>query len=134
MPDDDTPFISQNPSPEFPLCPQCNDHHRPNAICFTTFKENLAIPLHNAGASIYKEGDVTGSSCQAHIDEYFTRRPTMGVNRDNAHCKCTHCGGVYHSPTQCPVIISQAFNYAPRVKATPIPIPPKPKEGMPTSS
>jgi hypothetical protein len=59
MPDDDTPFIPQNPSPEFPLCPQCNDHHCANAICFTTFEENLAVPLRDAGASIYKEGDVT---------------------------------------------------------------------------
>jgi hypothetical protein len=56
MPDDDTPFIPQNPSPKFPLCPQCNDHHHLNAICFTTFEENLAIPLHDAGASIYKGG------------------------------------------------------------------------------
>ena len=77
---------------------------------------------------------VTGSSCQAHINKYFTRRSTVGVNRDNAHRECTHCGGVYHSPTQCSVIIAQTFNYVPYVKATPIPISPKPKEGTPTSS
>jgi len=77
---------------------------------------------------------VTGSSRQARIDEYFTRRPTMGVNRDNTHHECTHCGGVYHSPTQCPVIIAQASNYVPCVKATPIPIPLKPEEDTPTSS
>jgi hypothetical protein len=134
MPDDDTPFIPWNPSPEFPLYPQCNDHHRQNAICFTTFEANLAVPLRDAGASIYKEGDVTGSSHQARIDEYFTRRPTVGVNRNNAHHECTHCGGVYHPPTQCPIIVTQAFNYAPRVKVDPIPIPPKPEEGVPTSS
>jgi hypothetical protein len=58
----------------------------------------------------------------------------MGINRDNAHHECSHCGGVYHSPTQCPVIISQAFDYAPRVKVDPIPIPSKPEEGAPTSS
>jgi hypothetical protein len=49
---------------------------------------------------------VTGSSRQARVDEYFTRRPTVGVNRDNTHRECTHCGGVYHSPTQCPVIVT----------------------------
>jgi hypothetical protein len=134
MPDDNTPFVPQNPSPEFPLCPQCSDHHRRDAICFTIFEENLAAPLHDAGASIYKEGDVTGSSRQARIDEYFTRRPVIGVNRDNAHRECTHCGGVYHLPTQCPVIVTQAFNYAPRIKADPIPIPPKPEASAPTSS
>jgi hypothetical protein len=134
MPDDDTPFVPQNPSPEFPLCLQCSNHHHRDAICFTTFEANLAVPLCDAGASIYKEGDVTRSSCQAHIDKYFTRRPTVGVNRNNAHHKCTHCGGVYHSPTQCPIIITQAFNYALRVKVDPIPIPPKPEEGTPTSS
>jgi hypothetical protein len=48
--------------------------------------------------------------------------------------RCTYCNGNRHSPTQCPSIIAQAFNYAPRVKATPIPIPPKPEEGVPTSS
>jgi hypothetical protein len=48
--------------------------------------------------------------------------------------RCTYCNSNRHSPTQCPSIIAQAFNYAPRVKATPIPIPPKPEEGAPTSS
>ena len=77
---------------------------------------------------------VTGSSHQARIDEFFTRRPTIGVNRDNAHYECSHCGGVYHSPTQCPVIITQVFNYVLCIKAAPILIPLKPKEGAPTSS
>jgi hypothetical protein len=103
MLDNNTPFIPQSP---FPLCPQCNNHHHPNAICFTIFEENLAIPLYDAGASIYKEGDVTGSSHQAHIDKYFTRRSATGVNRDNAHHKCSHCGGIYYSSTQCPIIIA----------------------------
>jgi hypothetical protein len=79
---------------------------------------------------------VTGSSHQAHIDEYFTRRPAIGVNRDNAHHECSHCGGVYHSPTQCPVIVSQVFDYVPRIKTAPTVSQylQKPKEGMPTSS
>jgi hypothetical protein len=48
--------------------------------------------------------------------------------------RCTYCNGNRYSPTQCPSIIAQAFNYAPCVKATPIPISPKPEEGAPTSS
>jgi hypothetical protein len=96
-----------------------------------TLRMNCCNPQHShLGLALVPH--VTGSSHQACIDKYFTRRPAIGVNRDNAHRKCTHCGGVYHSPTQCPVIISQAFDYAPCIKATPIPIPPKPKEGMPT--
>ena len=96
-------------------------------------KKEIKAWEHNDLAACYLLS-VTGSSCQARIDEYFTRRPAIGINRDNAHRECSHCGGVYHSPTQCSVIISQAFDYAPRVKATPIPIPPKPEEGAPTSS
>ena len=47
--------------------------------------------------------------------------------------RCTYCNGNHHSPMQCPNIITQVFNYAQRVKATPILIPPKPEEGTPTS-
>jgi hypothetical protein len=48
--------------------------------------------------------------------------------------RCSYCNGNRHSPMQCPNIVTQAFNYAPCVKADPIPIPPKPEEGTPTSS
>jgi hypothetical protein len=81
-----------------------------------------------------KEGNVTGSSCQTHVDEYFTLRPATGVNRDNAYHKCTHYGGVYHVPTQCPVIIVQTHNYLLYRKTSSIPIPSKPKEGVLTSN
>jgi hypothetical protein len=48
--------------------------------------------------------------------------------------RCPYCSGNCHIPTQCPNIITQAFNYVPRIKVDPIPIPPKPEEGVPTSS
>ena len=113
----------------------------------------LATTLYDAGALIYKEGDVTRS-----ISEGWGRpipgprlRSPLETFEDCIHCgdkyhdstmcpttftleRCPYCSGNRHSPTQCPNIITQAFNYAPHIKADPIPIPPKPEEGAPTSS
>ena len=59
---------------------------------------------------------------------------TFVAHRDDAHCEYTHCRGMYHSPTQCLVIITQAYDYLLRIKASSIPIPPKPKEGSAIST
>src|SRR6266853_1836245 len=68
--------------------------------------------------------------CKDIYHQSFMCPTTFVANRDNAHCEYTHCGGIYHPSTQCPVIISQVFNYPPCIKASPIPIPPKLKEGL----
>jgi hypothetical protein len=148
--EDDTPSSPTIPLPEFPLCLQCSDHHHPNAICV---EGAIATTLRDAGASIYKEGDVTGSTSEGWgrpIPRPCLRSP-LEIFEDCIHCsdkyhdstmcpttfmleRCTYCNGNRHSPTQCPSIVTQAFNYAPHVKADPILIPPKPKEGTPTSS
>ena len=67
--------------------------------------------------------------CDDVYHQSFMCPTTFVANRDNAHQECTHCGGIYHSPTQCLVIITQVHDYLPCIKASPIPIPPKPKEG-----
>jgi hypothetical protein len=145
--EDVVPSSPTIPPPEFPLCPQCSNHHRPNAICV---EGAMASTLHDAGASIYKEGDVTGSTPEGWgrpIPGPRLRSPLETFEdcgdkyHDSTICpttftleRCPYCSSNCHSPTQCPNIIAQAFNYAPRIKADPIPIPPKPEEGTPTSS
>jgi hypothetical protein len=101
----------------------------------------------------YETKDVTGSTSEGWgrpIPGPRLRSP-LETFEDCVHCsdkyhdstmcpttftleRCPYCSGNRHSPTQCPNIITQAFNYTPRVKADPIPIPPKPEEGAPTSS
>jgi len=138
------------PSPEFPYCPQCSDHHHPNTICV---EGAMATTLRDIGASIYKKGDVTrstpkgwgrpisGPRLRSPLETFDNCTHCGDKYHDSTMCptiftikRCIYCNGNRHSPTQCLSIIAQAFNYVPRVKATPVPVPLKPKESAPTSN
>jgi hypothetical protein len=73
----------------------------------------------------------TFNDCVHCGDKYheFTMCPTTFTFE-----RCNYYNSNHHSPMQCPTIISQAFDYLLRIKVSPIPIPPKPEEGMPTSN
>src|SRR5713101_8289603 len=62
---DETPFIPQDPLIHPLPCLQCNQPYHPKAVCPTTFQNipsATELFYHDAGASIYSEGDVTGST------------------------------------------------------------------------
>src|SRR6266851_75507 len=65
---DNSPFIPKDPCTQLPACLQHNEPHHPKAVCPTTSEDlpsTATLLLCDAGASVYKEGDVTRSTSKS---------------------------------------------------------------------
>ncbi len=131
---DNTPFIPEDPLTWLPLCLQCHRPYHAEAVCPTTFQNippAVELLYCNAGASIYLEGNVTGSSSS--IGFITLQRETRPCDPEQIIKECTYCKGPPHSPTKCPAIIQGAWSLPLQRQTSPIPIPPKPKEDLTSS-
>src|SRR6266851_7929332 len=96
-------------------CLQCDNPYHPEAVCPTTFQNipsAAELLHHDAGASVYSEGDVTRSTSSTGF--ITIRRETRPHDPDQIMEECAYCQGPPHSPTECPTIINAAGPLASR--------------------